>query len=180
MVVTRHAAWAKHARHLTTQAKADAVEYLHDEVGHNYRLVNILAALGVAQLERLPEFIRRKREIARRYEAALRGMEGLTLMPEAPWAWSTFWLYTVLLNPNVFSVSKEDVIQSMGRCGVQVRPIWHPIHRQPVYHHAQAYRIEVADDLHRRGVSLPCSGSLSEEAQDKVVRELRRLAERAT
>ena len=133
----------------------------------------------MAQLERLPEFIRKKRKIAHRYETALSSFDGLTPMPEAPWARSTFWLYTILVNRSFFAASAREVVRILGQRGVQARPIWYPIHRQPMYRKAQAYRIEVADDLHRRGLSLPCSVGLSVEAQDRVVSELRRLAERA-
>jgi perosamine synthetase len=178
MIITRHAAWARRARHLTTQAKREEIEYRHDEVGYNYRLVNVLAALGLAQLEMLPQFLQRKRDIALRYHDALKGIDGITLMPEAPWARPTFWLYTVLLDRRWFQATRAQVISALGRAGIQARPIWFPIHRQLMYRRNQAYRIEVADDLHRRGVSLPCSVGLSQQAQDRVVRELRRLAER--
>jgi pyridoxal phosphate-dependent aminotransferase EpsN len=113
-----------------------------------------------------------------RYHDAFKGIDGLTLMPEAPWARPTFWLYTVLLDRKRFPVNKAQVIAAMAQAGIQARPIWFPIHRQPMYRRSQAYRIEVADDLHRRGVSLPCSVGLTEQAQDRVIRELRRLAGR--
>lgn len=179
MILTQRAGWARRARHLTTQAKREEMEYRHDEIGYNYRLVNVLAALGLAQLERLPDFLRRKREIALRYQEALKKIKGITPMPEAPWARSSFWLYSVLLDRRQFPVNKEQVIAAMQRSGIQARPIWYPIHRQPMYRRNQAYRIEVANDLHRCGISLPCSVGLSVEAQGRVVDELHRLGERA-
>jgi perosamine synthetase len=97
-VVTDSAEWEARARHLTTQAKADPVEYIHDQVGFNYRLTSLQAAVGSAQLEKLDGFVAAKRRIAERYADELGSVEGIEAMPEAPWARSSFWLYTILLD----------------------------------------------------------------------------------
>jgi len=99
MIVTNDEALARYARYLTTQAKDDDLEYIHNEIGYNYRLSNVCAAIGVAQLERLPEFLSAKRRIARIYESKLRDIPGITLMPVTPHTEPTYWLYTVLLKP---------------------------------------------------------------------------------
>ncbi len=98
MIVTDNEAWADKAKYLTTQAKDDPLEYVHNEIGYNYRLTNVLAAIGVAQMEKLDEYVAVKRRIAGFYSDRLGGVPGIRLMAEAPWAASTFWLYTVLVD----------------------------------------------------------------------------------
>jgi perosamine synthetase len=98
MIVTDNEEWAHRARYLTTQAKDDPVEYVHQEVGYNYRLTNVQAALGCAQMEQLPGYVAAKRRVAARYTETLTGTPGITPMREAPWAFGTFWMYTVLVD----------------------------------------------------------------------------------
>lgn len=167
MIVTDDPEFATRAKHLTTQAKVSASSYLHDEVGYNYRLSNLSAALGVAQLEQLTERIRRKREIARRYAEQLDGLP-LTLPPRAPWADPTYWLYSVLLDAE----APETVIARLAAVGVEARRVWRPIHRQPPYVDADRLRGTVADSLHDRGLSLPSSAHLATEQQRRVSTEL--------
>ena len=125
MIITDDEAFARRARYLTTQAKDDPVEYVHHEVGYNYRLTNLQAALGVAQLERLDGHVEAKRRIARGYAAALDGVPGLEVMREASWARSAFWMYTVLVHPRDCAASRAGVCSPRwprrasrrGRCG---------------------------------------------------------------
>ena len=98
MLVTNRSEWAERARYLTTQAKDDPIEYIHGEVGYNYRLTNLQAAMGCAQMEQMDSYIEKKREIARVYDTAFQGIAGITPMREAPWASSTFWMYTILVD----------------------------------------------------------------------------------
>src|SRR6185295_4478366 len=102
MVVTDNAAWAEKAKYLTTQAKEDPVEYVHTEVGYNYRLTNIQAALGCAQMEQLEQVVAKKRNIAARYNSALADVPGISLMPEAGWARSNSWMYTILIDEAIY------------------------------------------------------------------------------
>ena len=102
MIVTDNAAWAERARYLSTQAKDNPVEYIHNEIGYNYRLTNIQAALGCAQMESLPRFIETKRTIAAQYHESLGSVPGIAPMPEASWARSIFWMYTVLVNESLY------------------------------------------------------------------------------
>ncbi|GAA2796640.1 DegT/DnrJ/EryC1/StrS family aminotransferase [Kribbella solani] len=158
---------AVRAKHLTTQAKVPASSYLHDEIGYNYRLSNLSAALGVAQLEQLGERLRRKREIARWYAEQLDGL-ALTLPPHAQWAEPTYWLYSVLLNAD----EPEKIADRLSFGGVQARRVWRPIHQQPPYARTERLGGEVADDLHDRGLSLPSSAHLTAEQQHLVRAEL--------
>jgi perosamine synthetase len=170
ILVTSRSDWARRARHLITQARVDPVEYTHDEVGYNYRLTNIHAALGLAQMEQLDGFIGRKRDIANVYDRALKGIEGLALSPRTRVVDSTFWLYTVLL-PKTFDLARRRaVIRKLRQEGVEARPFWCPVHQQLPYHTCEAYQIEHSNDLHARGVCLPSSVGLSKANLEYCIR----------
>mgnify|MGYP001068511701 CR=1 FL=1 len=170
MIVTDNEAWARKAKYLTTQAKDDPVEYIHNEIGYNYRLTNIQAAMGCAQLELLDEYIQAKRSIAARYAEALAEAPGITLLSEAEWAFSIFWMYTVLVDEVQYGVDSRELMHQLGKAGVQARPLWQPLHRSPAHVGSQAYLCEIADWLNQRGISLPCSVGLSLESQEKVIK----------
>lgn len=168
MVLTRDERLAARVRRLTTQGRADAVEFVHEEVGFNYRLTNIQAALGVAQLEQLDAFVDSKRETARAYTEALTRLDGVEPLVEPPWAFSTFWMYSVLLDPAAWG-DVRPLIAAADAAGIQLRPLWRPLHRQPAFSDRQAYRIEVADRLYERGVSLPCSAGITAAQRERVI-----------
>ena len=149
---------------------------MHGEIGYNYRLTNIQAAMGCAQLEVLGEYIRRKLAIASRYERALHRTPGITLMPQAPWAQSIFWLYTILVEEEQFGLDARTILQELARKGIQSRPLWQPMHRSPAHRDCEAFRCETADWLHARALSLPCSVGLAESDQNYVIESLRLLA----
>lgn len=176
MLATDDAALADRAKHLTTQAKCDPVEYVHDAVGYNYRLTNLQAAVGAAQLEQLPGFVARKRRIAARYEKALRGIPGVTPMREAKWARSTFWMYTVMIDEARFGMDSRGLLKRLAALGISTRPLWQPMHLSPAHRSAQSYECEVAERLYREGLSLPCSVALTDAQQDRVVASLRELS----
>ncbi len=182
MLVTADAETARRAKHLTTQAKSSADEYFHDEIGYNYRLTNIQAAVGVAQMEQIDDCIARKRAIAARYAAELAEVPGLTLPGEADWAFSTFWLYTVLIDEAVTGISSRALMRSLAEAKIQTRPLWGLMHDQAPHRQAQAYRIQEAPRLFREGLSLPCSVDLTDEQQARVIAAVRRhlLASAAT
>lgn len=169
MIVTDDPDLATEAKHLTNQAKVAGGEYIHDAVGYNYRLTNIAAALGVAQLARLSERIKTKRCIAGRYASHLRPLDA-TLPPSANWANPTHWLYSVLLEDR--SIDPAGVVASMAEQNVQTRRLWPPLHQQRPYMSAERLGGGVADDLHRRGISLPSSAHLAETDQRHVVTSL--------
>jgi perosamine synthetase len=173
MLLTNDAAVAARARSLTTQARADALEWIHHDVAYNYRLTNLQAALGVAQLEQLGAFVEDKRRTAAAYAAAVAGLDGVQMFAEQPWARSTYWMPSVLLDPRQFGAAR-DVVRAANTDGIGLRPLWYPLHRQPVFADRQAYRIEVADDLHARGLSLPCSVGITEDERARVIDRLSR------
>jgi len=167
MLVTDDEQLARHARHLSTQAKVEGTGYLHDEIGYNYRLSNLAAAVGLAQLERLPELVARKREIAAAYDAAFADT-GLVPPPRQAGYDSTYWLYSVLVPPGR-AEQRDLLLAHLQEAGIGARPLWRPLHAQPPYAGIQRVGGDVADDLFRRGVSLPCSTDLTTEERERVI-----------
>lgn len=169
MLVTDRAAWAERARYLTTQAKDDPLSHVHGAVGYNYRLTNLQAAVGCAQLERLEQHVAAKRRIARAYAEAFAEVPGLVPMPEAAWASSSFWMYTVLVDEAVTGLSNRALMRSLGAAGIETRPLWQPLHRSPAHRHAPRVECPVADWLHQQALSLPSSVGLRAEEQQRVI-----------
>ena len=173
MVVTNNDAYAEKLRFLTTQAKDDLVKYIHSEIGYNYRLTNIQAAMGVAQLEKLEDYIQAKRNIARRYSEALAEVDGIVPMRQAEWAESIYWLFSVLVEPDEFGISNMELLSYLGEKKIQARPLWQPMHVSKAHSKAGNYRIEVADEIYRRSLSLPCSVGLSLDKVDQVAQHIK-------
>jgi perosamine synthetase len=174
MLVTNNADWARKAKYLTTQAKDDPIEYIHGEVGYNYRLTNLLAAVGCAQLEHLDPYVQAKRDIAARYSAAFQNVPGLLPMPQASWAESTFWMYTVLIKKDQFGMDSRQLLESLGKQKIQCRPLWQPIHQSPAHLQECPRSFPVAEQLSKQALSLPCSVGLTPADQDRVIAALRR------
>ncbi|MGW8256673.1 MAG: LegC family aminotransferase [Thermoguttaceae bacterium] len=169
MIVTDNEAWAEKARYLTTQAKDDPLEYIHNEIGYNYRLTNVLAAMGVAQMEKLDEYVAAKRRIAQYYAEQLRGIAGLSLMSEASWAWSTYWMYTVLIDAGHYGIDSRELLRKFAAAKIQTRPLWQPIHASPAYKNIAQADCPVAERLCRDALSLPCSVGITEAELERVV-----------
>lgn len=173
MLVTQQEDWARKAKYLTTQAKDDAVEYIHGEIGYNYRLTNLQAAVGCAQLEQLAQFVAVKRRLAAQYRAALESLKGVQVMSEAPWAASSFWLYTILVDPSVAKVDRQALRRILGAQKIETRPLWQPLHRSPAHRGALSYYCVVADRIQAQALSLPSSTNLTDVEQEWVIEELR-------
>ena len=168
MVLTDDPALARRAALLSTQGRTPGAEFVHEEVGYNYRLTNIQAALGLAQLEQLDRFVEDKRQTARYYAEALRVLDGIEPFCEQPWARSSYWMSSVMLDPSAWD-DVRTLIQKAKAASIELRPLWYPLHRQPVFAECEAFRVEHADALHARGVSLPCSVGITPEARARVV-----------
>jgi perosamine synthetase len=169
MIVTDNSEWAERAKYLTTQAKDDPIEYVHGAVGYNYRLTNPLAAMGCAQMEQLDSFVDAKRKIAKRYRESLASLPGLHLPEEADWAFSTFWMYTVLIDETESRISSRELLRQLAGLKIQSRPLWQPIHRSPAHRSSYSTSCPNADTLYSRAISLPCSVGLAPAAQDRVI-----------
>jgi perosamine synthetase len=172
MLVTSNEEWARKAKYLTTQAKDDPVEYVHKEIGYNYRLTNIQAAIGCAQMEQLDAYVATKRQIADRYSLALHDVSGIVPMREASWARSTFWMYTVLIKEERFGINSRHLLQTLAAQKIQGRPLWQPIHQSPAHAVSRAGELPVSERLSKEALSLPCSVGLSEDAQIRVLNQL--------
>ncbi len=167
-LVSKHEAWTARAKHLSTQAKTDEVQFFHDEVGYNYRLSNIPAALGLAQLEQLEGFIERKQQLYRQYKEALDGKKGLRILPFREGTRANHWFFSLLLGEE-FPLSRDALIAHMGREKIQLRPVWALMHELPPYQNNECYALENAQYYRERIVNLPCSSNLTDEEQKRVI-----------
>ncbi len=173
MIVTDNEAWANKARYLITQAKDDSLNNIHDEIGYNYRQTNIHAAIGCAQLELLDDYILAKRRIANNYSEAFNNNPAFLILKEAPWSYSTYWLYTILIND--CNINIGELIIALQQEGIQSRKLWLPIHLQKAFNNCQKYRITNSDKLYMKGVCLPSSVNLSVENQNQVIYSMKKL-----
>ena len=175
-VVSNHADWAEHAKHLSTQAKADMLQFLHDEVGYNYRMTNVQACLGLAQLERLESFVETKKARYDQYKAALDGVHGLRILPfkeESDGVRSNHWFYSLYLKDS--GLDRDTVIAKLQEQGIQTRPVWALINEQADYPKNEAYALEKAQDYRKYIVNLPCSTNLTEQDCERVIAAVKNL-----
>jgi len=177
MLVSEDGRLVAHARKLATQAREPVPWYEHREVGYNYRMSNLLAAIGRAQLRTLEERVQARRRIYERYVAGLSDLPGLSFQPEAPWGRHTRWLTVMLVDRETFGRGPEEIRQALEGLGIETRPVWKPLHLQPVFHGAETVGGGVAEDLFARGLCLPSGSSLTPEEQDRVIEAIRSLAE---
>ncbi|MGG4456086.1 DegT/DnrJ/EryC1/StrS family aminotransferase [Brevibacillus porteri] len=161
------------ARFWSTQAKEPARHYQHAEMGYNYRLSNVLAAIGRGQLRVLEERIEARRGIYKRYEQALGQLPGVSFMPEPATGRSTRWLTVMTLNPADTTLSAAQLIDALGKENIEARPVWKPMHLQPLFAQCQYYPHQhdesVSDRLFAHGVCLPSGSSLTAEQQERVI-----------
>jgi Predicted pyridoxal phosphate-dependent enzyme apparently involved in regulation of cell wall biogenesis len=174
IVVTDDDALAERMRFLRDHAMSAEKRYWHTEIGFNYRMTNLQAALGVAQMEQIDTFIARKRQIADRYSANLADLKNITLPPQADWAESVYWMYSILLNAD-FPLSRDEFLKQLKAAGVDNRPFFYPIHQMPPYV-ADTGRYPVADDLSRRGLNLPSAVTLTDAQVDSICEIIHSLA----
>ena len=170
MITTNNEAWAAKAKYLTTQAKDDPIEFVHGQIGYNFRLANVLAAIGVGQMELLDEYVAFKRATARKYNEAFARIPSITCMSEAEWAFSTSWLYTILINEDSSGRTSRTVLRDLDRHKIQARPLWQPLNQSPAYAAMPQIKCPTAERLNRLALSLPCSVGLKADQQDSVIR----------
>jgi pyridoxal phosphate-dependent aminotransferase EpsN len=176
MLVSRNAAWVEKARFWSEQARDPGLAYEHSELGYNYRMSNVLAGIGRGQLEVLDLRVSERRAIAFRYREAFADLPGIALMPQAPYGLHTNWLSSFLIEEQKFGCSRDELIGVLDAASVESRPVWKPMHLQPLYAHAESYGGAVAEDLFHRGICLPSSSSLSMEDQLHVINQVRAAA----
>jgi pyridoxal phosphate-dependent aminotransferase EpsN len=173
MLVARRQEWVDKARFLAQQARDPGLAYEHSALGYNYRMSNVLAGIGRGQLEVLELRVQQRRAIAFRYRNAFADLAGISLMPQTSYGLHTNWLSCFLIEERELGCTRDEVIGVLDSAGVESRPVWKPMHLQPLYAGCQSYGGHVAEDLFRRGICLPSSSSLSLEDQLYVINHVR-------
>ncbi len=173
MLLTDDASIAARARYLSTQARQPAVHYEHIEIGYNYRLSNVLAALGLAQLERLDEMIGRRRQLRERYADLFAGVPGTRIFQRSGDEADNCWLTAVLVDPAEAGWSAEDLRVALDEADIESRPLWKPMHRQPVFAGARSFLDGSADRLFDTGLTLPSGSALAPDQIDEVLASIR-------
>ena len=174
MIVTDVAEYAKKAKYLTTQAKDDEVRYVHNGIGFNFRLTNVQAAIGVAQLECLPEFIELKRKIYATYKKKACSIEGVSVADSPAYARNNHWMVPLQIDIGRYGKGREELMGFLNEHGIQTRPVWYLNHLQAPYRMCQSYRIQKALALLESTLCVPCSVNLSEIDIEYVTEKLRR------
>ena len=173
MLASEDAALIEHARKLSQQAREPLPHYEHAEIGYNYRMSNILAAIGRGQLGVLEERVARKRSIFDYYAARLGGLPGVTWMPEAPYGRANRWLTIMCIDPARSGTDRETVRLALEKEDIEARPVWKPMHLQPVFRDCRMYGGAVSEEFFRRGLCLPSGTALTDDDLDRVVRTVR-------
>jgi dTDP-4-amino-4,6-dideoxygalactose transaminase len=173
MLVSAEQGLTEHARKLSTQARDKAPYYQHTEIGFNYRLSNILAAIGRGQLKVLDSRVRARRQNFEAYRKALDDIDGLTFMPEADWGRSNRWLTCLTLDSEL-PTNVSSVIEALAQEGIEARRLWKPMHLQPIFSSAERFGGSVSERLFSSGLCLPSGSSLSKEDLDRVAGIIRR------
>jgi dTDP-4-amino-4,6-dideoxygalactose transaminase len=178
MLVSDNPDYIKRARHLATQAKDPFPYYHHTAIGYNYRLSNLLAAIGVGQLEAIDRKVERRREINRRYREALGGLRGIAFMPELPGGRSSFWLTCMTVDPVELGVSNEELRLHLEALNIESRHVWKPMHLQPIFTDCRCFGGEVSADLFHRGLCLPSGSGMSTEDLERVIHAIKERVDR--
>jgi len=176
MLISPNREWVEKARFWAAQARDPGVAYEHSDIGYNYRMSNVLAGIGLGQLQVLSLRVRQRRAIAFRYRDAFADLDGISLMPQAPYGLHTNWLSCFLIEEERFGCSRDELIRKLDAANVESRPLWKPMHLQPLYARCERYGGEVAEGLFRRGICLPSSSSLTLDEQLYVVNVVREAA----
>jgi len=172
MILTDDEDLARRARYLTTQAKDDPVEFVHGTVGYNYRMANVLAAIGCAQLELLPRFVERRRKIAAIYRESFGARHDLGFLAEPPGTTCTFWLSTVRFIGTRDGKTSRKAMEHLRVRGIQARPLWQPLHRSPAHREAFAPGCTVAEVLNAECLSLPSAVGITDSEVRHVASEV--------
>ena len=174
--VTNNDKVAEDLRLLRDLAHSKEKRYLHYMIGYNYRMTNMQAAVGVAQMEKIDQYIEARRAHAKKYNALLKDVKGFTLPPEANWAKNIYWLYSVVVQDE-FGVSRDKLMEELGKQGIETRPFFIPLHKQPVFKQMGIVSGEfpVADELCDKGLCLPSSNALTDAQIEYVCRAIEQI-----
>jgi len=173
MLVSNDKLLVAKARFLATQAREPVSHYEHETVGYNYRMSNVLAAIGRGQLKTLDERIRARRQNFEFYRRELGDLPGVSFMPEAAWATSSRWLSCLLIEPHAFGADRVAVEQQLESQAIECRPVWKPMHLQPVFRGVRVLGGDVAQQIFERGICLPSGSDLTDDDRRRVVAAVR-------
>jgi perosamine synthetase len=172
MILTDSEEYAERLRYLSTQAKNDHLRYIHNAIGYNYRLTNIQAAMGVAQLEMLPQFIERKEKNYRLYREHMEKIDGLHLAEVPDYAQQNYWFYSLQIDEKKYGRDRDELMDYLSLHKIQTRPVWELNHRQKMYRDCQNYKIGKAEKLWKITLNIPCSVNLDRESIDFFINRL--------
>jgi aminotransferase in exopolysaccharide biosynthesis len=172
MIVSTNKELLDKARFLSVQAKTNPLYFIHDEIGYNYRMLNLQAALGTVQIDELEKFIDIKIRNYERYKKGIEKIDGLEIMPFQNWVRSNHWFYSLLIDKEKYGLDKDELLIKLNETGIQSRPIWGLIYKQKPYINNEVYKIEKADYYADRILNIPCSTNLTEEDIDIVIDKL--------
>lgn len=175
MMVSTNAQLLEKARYLSTQAKDDLLYYIHDEIGYNYRMTNLQAALGVAQLEQLDTFIETKSNNYELYKNEINKIEGFSIMDFKSDIKPNYWFYSLLIDDTKVNMSRDDMIHYLQENQIQTRPIWGLIHEQKPYMDCQSYKIDKAKKYIKSILNIPCSSNLSKNDVNRVIEAIKNI-----
>jgi dTDP-4-amino-4,6-dideoxygalactose transaminase len=169
MMVSEDANITAKAKFLATQSRDPAPHYQHSEIGYNYRMSNVLAGIGRGQLMVLSDRVAARRRNCEVYQQTLGNIPGIEFMPEAPWGSATRWLTCITIDPQAFGVDREQVRLALAEVEIEARPVWKPLHLQPVFKDCECFGGEVSEDLFDRGLCLPSGSNLTDEELQRVI-----------
>ena len=169
MLISNRKEWVEKARFWSTQSREPGVAYQHREMGFNYRMSNVLAGIGRAQLHALEERVSQRRAVAARYAKAFESIDGMEWMPQREYGLHTNWLSCFLVDGQRFGVSRDQLIEALDLSGIESRPVWKPMHMQPLFSDCRRVGGAVSEELFEKGICLPSSSSLSHEDQQRVI-----------
>lgn len=165
------------AKYLSTQAKDDELNFIHDEIGYNYRMTNVQAAIGLAQLEVIEDFIEIKKKHFDLYKELLESVEGVRLLDFTEGIRPNYWFYPLIIDEEKTGYSVSQWIEALGKEKIQARPVWELIHKQKPYQNQICYKIEQAEIYRKSIINIPCSTNLTKEQVEKVVRVIKTIAQ---
>jgi len=178
MLLTNDEKIYERAKILKDMAFIKERRFLHYEVGYNYRMTNMQAAIGLAQLERIDEYVEARRRNAKLYNNLLKDIEGITLPPEKEWAKNVYWMYSILVDKEKFGISRDELMKKLEEKGIETRPFFIPMHQQPIFNKMELFRGEkyhIAKKLSQEGINLPSSSSLTRKEIEDIVQIIKTL-----
>ncbi|QYH34841.1 DegT/DnrJ/EryC1/StrS aminotransferase family protein [Salinibacterium sp. M195] len=177
MLLTDDSDLAQYTRYLATQARQPVAHYEHTEIGYNYRLSNLLAALGRAQLERLPSMISRRRAIRERYREVFSGVNGVTIFGGESDSEDNFWLTSIIVDSAVTGWSPAELTSALSEDNIESRPLWKPMHLQPIFSEARSLVSGASERLFETGVTLPSGSVLNDSELERIVSQINRFVD---